>query len=206
MRRSTVLVLLLLAFAGICTLGGLAYLTMPAKGFSARSQPTALEAEVAEWARALAMPRSVKSTKNPIPPSAEVLAEGRAHFADHCAICHGNNGSGKTMLGGGLYPKPPDLRAENTQGMSDGEIFFVIENGVRLSGMPAFGGENSADESWKLVDFIRHLPKLSAQEELEMERLNPKAPDEVREEMEEEQFLNGNTQTPASKPSNAHQH
>ncbi len=110
------------------------------------------------------------------------------------------------MLGAGLYPKPPDLRAEDTQRMSDGEIFFVIENGVRLSGMPAFGGERSADESWKLVDFIRHLPQLSAQEELEMERLNPKGPDEVREEMEEQQFLNGDTQAVPSKPTTPHQH
>lgn len=206
MRRTTVLLFLLLAFAGICAIAGWAYLTISAKGFSARSQPTKLEAEVAEWARSLAMPRSAKTMQNPIPPSAEVLAESRAHFADHCAVCHGNNGSGKTMLGAGLYPKPPNLRAKDTQSMSDGEIFFVIENGVRLSGMPAFGGENSADESWKLVDFIRHLPQLSPQEELEMERLNPKGPDEVREEIEEEQFLNGNPQAPASKPSTAHQH
>ncbi len=110
------------------------------------------------------------------------------------------------MLGAGLYPKPPDLRAEDTQRMSDGEIFFVIENGVRLSGMPAFGGEHSADESWKLVDFIRHIPQLSAQEELEMERLNPKGPDELREEMEEQQFLNGDTQAVPSKPPTVHQH
>jgi hypothetical protein len=89
--------------------------------------------------------------------------------------------------------------------MSDGELFYVIENGIRLSGMPAFGGNDSADASWKLVVFIRHLPQLSAQEELDMERINPKAPDEVREEMEEEQFLNGNPQAP-SKPSTAHQH
>ncbi len=204
--RRTIAIALLLLIAGVCATVGVAYLTISAKGFSARSQPTELEAEIAEWARALAMPRSAKTLKNPIPTSAEVLAESRAHFADHCAVCHANNGSGKTMLGAGLYPKPPDLRAQDTQNMSDGEIFFVIENGVRLSGMPAFGGQDSADESWKLVDFIRHLPKLSAQEELEMERLNPKAPGEVREEIEEEQFLNGNTQAPPPKHPATHQH
>lgn len=203
MRRTIVLLLLLFA---ICGIAGLAYLTISAKGFSARSEPTALEAEIAEWARALAMPRSAKAMKNPIPSTAEVVAAGRAHFADHCAVCHANNGSGKTMIGEGLYPKPPDLSSGDVQDMSDGEIFFIIENGIRLSGMPAFGGQDSADESWKLVDFIRHLPQLSEQEELEMERLNPKAPDEVREEMEEQQFLNGNTETPSSKPPSAHQH
>lgn len=110
------------------------------------------------------------------------------------------------MFGAGLYPKPPDLRAAHLQSISDGEIFYVIENGIRLSGMPAFGGQHSADDSWKLVDFIRHLPQLSAQEELEMERLNPKGPNELREELEEEQFLNGNPQAAPSKPSTAHQH
>jgi mono/diheme cytochrome c family protein len=204
MGKTVVVGLFLLAIAGICAVAGLAYLTMSAKGFSARSQPTILEAKVAKCARALAMPHSAKTMKNPIPASAEVFSESRTHFADHCALCHANNGSGKTMFGAGLYPKPPDLRAEDTQRMSDGEIYYVIENGIRLSGMPAFGGKDSADASWKLVDFIRHLPRLSAQEELEMERLNPKGPDEVREEMEEEQFLNGDAHAAPSKPSTPH--
>jgi mono/diheme cytochrome c family protein len=203
LRKTIVVILLLLVIAG---LGAMAYLKTSAQGFSARARPTILEKEVADFARDLAMPASAKTMKSPIPASAEVLAEGRAHFADHCAVCHGNNGRGQTMLGAGLYPKPPDLRAEDTQSMSDGELFYTIENGIRLSGMPAFGGNDSASATWKLVDFIRHLPQLSAPEELEMERLNPKGPDEVREEMEEEQFLNGNPQAVPSKPSTAHQH
>ncbi len=199
MRKTVVL----LCLAAVCaTVGALIYLRMSTNGFSARAKPTIVEEEVAEFARDLAIPGSAKKMKNPIPASAEVLAAGRAHFADHCAICHGNNGAGKTMFGAGLYPKPPDLRAEDTQSMSDGELFYTIENGIRLSGMPAFGGDHSADDTWKLVDFIRHLPQLSAQEELEMERLDPKGPDEVREEKEEEQFLKG---AAPSKPSTAHQ-
>jgi mono/diheme cytochrome c family protein len=202
MRKAVILVFLLLA----CAIAALVYLKVSAQGFSARVRPTMLEEEIAEFARTLAMPASAKTMKNPIPASAEVLTEARAHFADHCAVCHGNDGRGKTMFGAGLYPKPPDLHAQDTQGMSDGELFFVIENGVRLSGMPAFGGHDSPADSWKLVDFIRHLPQLSAQEELDMERLNPKAPDEVREEIEEERFLNGNSQAVPSKPSTTHQH
>lgn len=203
MRKAIVVISLLVA---ICAFAVLSYLKISANGFSARARPSIFEEEVAEAARDLAMPRSAKTMKNPIPATAQVLAEGRAHFADHCALCHGNDGRGKTAFGAGLYPKPPDLRAEDTQSMSDGELFFVIENGIRLSGMPAFGGQHSADASWKLVDFIRHLPQLSPQEELEMERLNPKGPDEVREEMEEDKFLNGNPQAVPSRPSTAHQH
>ena len=94
------------------------------------------------------------------------------------------------MFGKGMYPKPPDLRAE-TQTMSDGEIFYDIENGIRMSGMPAFGGQDSEDASWKLVAFIRHLPRLTPAEEEEMASLNPKGPDEIKEEQDEQQFLNG---------------
>lgn len=202
MRKAFVI----LALTVICALAAVAYLKMSSNGFSARARPTILEREVAELARDFAVPASAKKMKNPIPASAEVLADARAHFADHCAVCHGNDGRGKTMFGAGLYPKPPDLRAEDTQSMSDGELFFVIENGIRMSGMPAFGGEHSANASWKLVDFIRHLPQLSAQEELDMERLNPKSPDEVREAIEEEQFLNGNPRTVPPKSTTAHQH
>jgi mono/diheme cytochrome c family protein len=116
-----------------------------------------------------------------------------AHFADHCAVCHGNNGSGQTMFGKGMYPKPPDLRLSRTQDMTDGEIFYVIENGIRMSGIPAFGGEatDSADDTWKLVYFIRHLPQLTPAEETQMDSLSPKSPDEFEEEKQEQQFLNG---------------
>jgi hypothetical protein len=95
------------------------------------------------------------------------------------------------MFGKAMYPKPPDLRLARTQNMSDGEIFYIVENGIRLSGMPAFGGPDTAEDSWKLVSFIRHLSQLTPAEESQMESLNPKSPDELQEEKEEQQFLNG---------------
>ena len=95
-------------------------------------------------------------------------------------------------MGPNLYPKPPDMRLPLTQDKTDGELYHTIQYGVRLSGMPAFGDPVDNDQgTWKLVAFIRHLPKLSKEEEMEMEHLNPKSPDEMREEMEEDQFLNG---------------
>lgn len=145
---------------------------------------------MAEYARATAMPSSAKTMTNPVALTPEVEEEALAHFADHCAVCHGNRGDGQTMFGKGMYPKPPDLRKQ-TQDRSDGEIFYDIENGIRMSGMPAFGGEDSAEASWKLVHFIRHLPRLTTDEEARMEALNPKGPDERQEDKDEEQFLNG---------------
>ncbi len=83
-------------------------------------------AEIARNARKMAFPSRERSAKNPIPDSPEVEKEARLHFADHCAICHGNDGSGDSMLGHGLYPKPPDLPAAETQNLSAGEIFGDI--------------------------------------------------------------------------------
>ena len=77
------------------------------------------------------------------------LQEAMAHFADHCAPCHGNDGSGDTLYGKGLYPKPPDLRLAETQGLSDGELFWIIENGICFTGMPAFGGSHGSQDDWK---------------------------------------------------------
>jgi hypothetical protein len=72
------------------------------------------------------------------------------------------------------YPKPPDLRLAETQKLSDGELFWTIENGVRFTGMPAFAPPHGSQDDWKLVLFIRHLPQLTMEERVEMERDNPK--------------------------------
>jgi mono/diheme cytochrome c family protein len=142
--------------------------------------------------RDMAIPSRYKTMKNPVAATPEMIHEGMAHWADHCATCHANNGSGDTMYGKTMYPRPPDMRQKDTQEMSNGELYYTIKNGVRLSGMPAFGDPGDDDlDSWKLVAFIRHLPSLSDQEEMEMERLNPKGPEEMQEQMEEDQFLNG---------------
>jgi len=166
---------------------------MLARGFSARDRPSAAEALVARRLRHLAVPRGAREAKNPIPATPEVLAEARAHFADHCAICHSNDGSGKTEIGQGLYPKAPDMRQPETQSLSDGELFYIIHNGIRFTGMPAWGEGPAGkdDASWKLVHFIRHLPSIGKEELEEMEKLNPKSRHEIEEEMGIEKFLRG---------------
>ncbi len=152
----------------------------------------------------MALPSEARSLVNPVAATEENLRDGRLHFADHCAICHGNDGSCDTMMGSGLYPKPPDLRLAETQKLSDGELFWIIENGVRFTGMPAFSTRHSSPEdSWKLVLFIRHLPQLTADERIEMERNNPKSPADLLEEQQENDFLNGKTPAP---PAELHHH
>ena len=174
-------------------------------GLSARATPTRLEIFLARNARHLAIPAGARAKPNPATVSPESLHEARLHFADHCATCHGNDGRGETAMGLGLFPKPPDLRAAETQKLSDGELFWIIENGVRFTGMPAFSSQGMEDDSWKLVLLIRHLPKLSDEERIEMERYNPKGPEDRAEEKQEEDFLNSGA-VPAKGETEHHHH
>ena len=200
---------LLLWLAGIALLLIAALgLMMIRRGFSARDKPTWMEAFAASSVRSLAVPAKAKRMSNPVPNTAENLTEARAHWSDHCAVCHGNDGKGNTTIGKNLYPKAPDMNLPATQNMTDGELYYTIQNGIRLTGMPAWGKAVDTDEdSWKLVHFIRHLPQLTPEDEQEMERLNPKGPQERQEEQEEEQFLNQDRPTTqAPKPPTHHNH
>jgi mono/diheme cytochrome c family protein len=170
---------------------GAAYIR--ATGLDARDTPGPFETWMARTLRPLAVPSDVKDRRNPVPLTPEAIAQAMEHFADHCANCHANDGSGNTELGQGLYPKAPDMRLPATQTMSDGELFHVIEHGVRFTGMPAWGTGTPAGEeaSWQLVHFIRHLPQLTEAELERMKASNPRSPQEIRLEIEEERFLSG---------------
>jgi mono/diheme cytochrome c family protein len=163
-----------------------------ANGFSARTQPTAVERVVMQAVHWLSVPRAARAAVNPVAFSADVFSQSRAHFADHCASCHANDGSGNTELGRSLFPRAPDMRLAQTQDKTDGELYWIIENGIRLTGMPAWGvgGGNDID-TWKLVHFIRHLRELTPEQLKEMAALNPRSPEEIEEEKADERFLAG---------------
>ena len=178
-------------------------------GFSARDRPSAAEAFLAHRMRHWAVPASARKMKNPFSDSAEAVAAGRMHFADHCALCHGNDGRGKTEIGQNLYPKAPDMWGVETQSLSDGEIFYIIKNGVRLTGMPAWGENTPEDDrgSWHLVSFIRHVPWITPKELEEMKTMNPVSPMEMKEEKDIDNFLEGGdspSPSPQSKPAAKH--
>ena len=179
---------------------GVAYLK--STGLSTRGDPGRIEAMIARTARTMAIPASARAQQNPIPASSDVIAEGMAHYADHCATCHANDGSGDTEIGRGLYPKVPDMRATNTQSLTDGELFSIIEHGIRLTGMPAWGNGTPEGErdSWGLVHFVRRLPKLTPEEIERMESLNPKTPAQFKEDEETRRFLQGDSIGAASAP------
>jgi mono/diheme cytochrome c family protein len=134
-------------------------------GFSAREQPSWMEKVMAQNARKIATPADAKSLKNPRQQQTEeMIAEADEHFVEHCATCHGVDGRGDTVIGKNLYPKVPDVSAADTQQLSDGELYYVIYNGIRLTGMPAWGSEDKPEAIWDLVALIRRLPKPSPEE------------------------------------------
>ena len=167
-----------LALFVLIVAGGALLAYARATGLRAQPRPGDLETRVARAIRGAAIPPADKSRGNPLANSRDASNEGLQHFARYCALCHGNDGSGqKSPLGNGLFPKPPDLRTALTQELTDGELFYIIENGVRFTGMPAFGTgvrtEAGDRQTWQLVTFIRRLPAITENELGWMESLNP---------------------------------
>ena len=181
------------AVVGAVAVGvGLAFVA--GRGISAVSRrPLPLEDRVANAGWRFLVPSRARGAPNPVPATAAVLKEAREHWADHCATCHDNDGSGETTIGRRVYPPTPDLRGPRTQRLTDGELFYAIEQGVPWTAMPGWttGTAEGERETWALVRFIRHLPTISPDELKEMEGLNPKVPPNEEREREIEEFLKG---------------
>jgi mono/diheme cytochrome c family protein len=208
MKTSRVVEVSVLLVIGAVIVGILVGVYFVTAGISARPQPGAIERFAARTVRGLAISVRTRGMTNPIPATPETVAEGRAHFADHCASCHGNDGSGNTEMGRGLYPRAPDMRLTTTQDLTDAQLFYIIENGVRLTGMPGWGTGTRAGEeqSWHLVHFIRHLPQITPDEIEQMESVNPRSPEEIRQQIEEEKFLQGTGDSDPAPSSTTNEH
>lgn len=146
--------------------------------FSAKEQPSWLEKTFAQHARNISTPGDAKALRNPRTVTDETMTEAREHWTEHCSVCHGVDGRGDTVIGRGMYPPAPNMNESQTQQKSDGELFYIISNGVRLTGMPGWGGGDSPEEIWDLVAFIRHLPQLTPEELKHMRELAGQAEEE----------------------------
>jgi mono/diheme cytochrome c family protein len=138
---------------GLLTILAICYGFLRSEGLSARRKPTRVEYALASYALALSIPTASKRAKNPIGVTSEVLVEAKKYYSDNCALCHANNGTGTTNTAKGLSPEVPDLHAAHVQRLTDGEMFYIIKNGVRLTGMP--GWDLPDEQVWKLVLIIR---------------------------------------------------
>jgi predicted CXXCH cytochrome family protein len=144
-------------------LGGL-YALIVWEGSSARGNAPALEAHLAQWLLLHTVPAGQRALKNPLSTSAASadVAAGQQLYRSKCQLCHAYDGSGKTEIASGQYPRAPDLRSATVQGMSDGELFYHIKNGIRHTGMPAW--QLPDHKLWQLSAYLRNLPKVAALE------------------------------------------
>ena len=155
--RDAVITILLLAIVAVTA----AFVIVRRGGLAASAEPGRLERSVAGRLVRLSIPADADRQQSPLGGQAEVWRQAREHYLDHCAVCHGRDAKGHTEMGANMYPKVPDLTSTEVQRRSDGALFYIIQNGIRWTGMPAWKNEHSPEDSWKLVAFIRKSPTLA---------------------------------------------
>jgi len=149
----------------VVALGAAAFVASGSFDVAASRPAGKLEERIATFALNRSVSRRAPSRKNPLAPSPEVLRGGLVHFRENCVDCHGAPGVDASEFGQGLNPPAPDLTLPRVQGRPDGELYWIVSNGIRMTGMPAFSPTHKEDEIWKIVAFLRHLPELKPEEE-----------------------------------------
>lgn len=129
---------------------------------TAHKQPSRAETTLANMAKDVIIPIQAAQKHNPLPETDQVLEQGRQVFLQSCAICHGSDGHGETDLGRNMYPPAMDMTSPHVQHWTDADLFWIIQNGVRLTGMPSWESSVSETDTWKLARFIHNLPRLDA--------------------------------------------
>ena len=177
---------MLVGFVLLAAAGGLV-LWLGLYEVAATKPPGKLEEGLARFALNRAVARRASKASNPLPASAEVWRDGLAHYRENCADCHGGPGIEASEAGQGLNPPAPDLTLPRVQKRPDGELYWIVANGIRMTGMPAFGPTHKEKEIWEIVAFVRHLDALTAEEEKALER-------------EDEKEHHGDAPSPAAAP------
>jgi mono/diheme cytochrome c family protein len=129
------------------------------QGCTADKQPSKGETTLANAAKDVSIPLEAGNKKNPLPETDEVVSQGQEVFLGSCAQCHGADGRGDTTVGRNMAPPAMDLTSSHVQHWSDAELFWIVQNGVRLTGMPAWQSVISENDTWKLARFIHNLPR-----------------------------------------------
>jgi mono/diheme cytochrome c family protein len=132
------------------------------QGCTAGKQPSQEETSLANAAKDVTIPLEAGKMKNPLPETAEVVSQGQEVFLGSCAQCHGADARGDTDIGRNMNPPAMDLTSAHVQHWSDAELFWIIQNGVRLTGMPAWKSSISDNDTWKLAHFIHSLARAGA--------------------------------------------
>jgi len=141
-----------------CVLVAAGALLLPA--CTATKKPSQVETTLANMAKDVVIPIEAGDLKDPLPASTQVVEEGRQLYLQSCALCHGTDGHGATNLGRAMYPPVMDLTSPHVQHWNDAQLFWIIQNGVRLTGMPGWKSILSETDTWKIIAFIHALPQV----------------------------------------------
>jgi mono/diheme cytochrome c family protein len=128
----------------------------------ASEKPSELEKKIGTMAWETSAEKLGPKTANPFGNKAEALKAGFDHYKENCFVCHAAPGVKSSEIAQGMNPAPPIL--DDVEDLTDGQLYWVVKNGIRMTGMPAFGPTHDDDEIWKIVTFIRHIPKLTPEE------------------------------------------
>jgi mono/diheme cytochrome c family protein len=153
MKRWILFVVLALAVAAAVVIVGLTQIRL-----DALQEPGHIETVLASQAKHFLVHRSSRGGIPPAPANLqESVQQGDKFYATDCSMCHGPDGHTPTDTGRWMYPRASDLTSPAVQGYSDSELFWIVKNGIRLSGMPAFGKVESDEHIWNLVHYLRTL-------------------------------------------------
>ncbi len=145
----------------LAALLGVAYVKSGRFDVSAQKPAGVVERELAEMGMDAWVDHNAPKVQNPRASDPAVLQQGLAHYKENCVVCHGVPGTRPSEIARGMNPGPPDLARAGTQKMTDGQIFFIVSQGIRMTGMPSFSMTHKDDEIWAMVSFVRHLPTLT---------------------------------------------
>jgi mono/diheme cytochrome c family protein len=163
----------------------LVVLVLPAMNWSATRTPGQLEGRLASYVTSRWIRRNADERRNPFPPTPENLKAGQDDFDEHCSGCHGLTGNGENRLEADFYPPVVKLTGD-TQKWSDAELYFIVANGICMTGMPGFGKKHAPKEIWGLILWVRHLAQLNPQEKAAIEssmRMTTEQHEEMMERM-----------------------
>lgn len=151
-------------WTGIPVLGIVAgALVLLMSGCTASKKPSKLETTLANIAKDVVIPLEAQNLKNPATATDENIQAGRQTYLQQCALCHAAGGHAATKLSLSMYPPAMDLNSPHVQRWTDAELFWIIQNGVRLTGMPSWKSSISETDTWRLVLFIHSLPRVNAE-------------------------------------------
>jgi len=158
-------IITIIVFSGCILIGGAIFIASGVYDVSARVPHWKVTFLILEGLREQSVSKYSKGIKT-VPPLDDPVraSEGFSHFHETCRLCHGAPGYPRAEFAEGLYPQPPDLASDEIKNeVEDTGLFWMVENGLKMTGMPAFGDTHTNDQIWSIVAFVRELPKLNPQ-------------------------------------------